>query len=34
MLANAVMGGLKQDYWLNYVDSNWVDGGTGLPVGP
>jgi len=23
------MAGLKQDYWQNYVDSNWVDGGTG-----
>ena len=21
------MGGLKQDYWQNYVDGNWVDGG-------
>ena len=23
------MGGLKQDYWQNYVDGNWVDGGAG-----
>ena len=23
------MAGLKQDYWQNYVDSNWVDGGAG-----
>ena len=21
------MSGLKQDYWQNYVDGNWVDGG-------
>ena len=21
------MAGLKQDYWQNYVDGNWVDGG-------
>ena len=26
---DAVMAGLKQDYWQNYVDSNWVDGGEG-----
>ena len=26
---SAVMGGLKQDYWQNYVDGNWVDGGAG-----
>ena len=25
----AVMADLKQDYWQNYVDSNWVDGGAG-----
>ena len=23
------MGGLKQHYWQNYVDGNWVDGGAG-----
>ena len=23
------MAGLKQDYWQNYVDGNWVDGGAG-----
>ena len=23
------MCGLKQDYWQNYVDCNWVDGGAG-----
>ena len=23
------MAGLKQDYYQNYVDSNWVDGGAG-----
>ena len=23
------MAGLKQDYWQNYVDSNWVDGSAG-----
>ena len=23
------MGGLKQDYWRNYVDGNWEDGGAG-----
>ena len=23
------MGGLKQDYWQNYVDGNWVDGRAG-----
>ena len=23
------MCGLKQDYWQNYVDGNWVDGGAG-----
>ena len=23
------MGGLKQDYWQNYVDGNWIDGGAG-----
>ena len=23
------MAGLKKDYWQNYVDGNWVDGGAG-----
>ena len=23
------MASLKQDYWQNYVDGNWVDGGAG-----
>ena len=25
----AVMADLKQDYWQNYVDGNWVNGGAG-----
>ncbi len=33
MRESAVIGGLKQDYWQNYVDGNWVDGGAErLPV--
>ena len=28
------MAGLKQNYWQNYLDGNWVDGGAGrLTVG-